>query len=271
MHRVERGNTVYSISRLYGVPVRAIIETNRLTPPYLLKVGDSLAIPQRRGHRVASGETVYSISRRYGVAMNELTRANGIAPPYTIVVGQELVIPASATQVAAVLVEPVQSRRPGFQPKEFLEELRKITQENGTVMIMDEMITGFRIHQGGVQAYFNIKADIVTYGKIVGGGMPIGIVAGSSKYLDAVDGGVWQYGDQSYPGKDITDSSIFFLFLLFPCRNPIIYIINIFIWSVLRKAKRVFPYKFPITINSLENSNFFGIICANNCKCFHFR
>ena len=102
MHKVERGNTVYSISRLYGVPVRAIIETNGLTPPYLLKVGDSLALPGRRGHRVAKGETVYSISRQYGVPMNELTRANGIAQPYTIVIGQELVIPGAAgMQMAA--------------------------------------------------------------------------------------------------------------------------------------------------------------------------
>ena len=107
VHRVKRGNTVYSISRLYGVPVRAIIETNGLTPPYLLKVGNSLTIPRRRGHRVAKGETVYSISRGYGVPMSELTRANGIAPPYTIVVGQELVIPtAPSTQVAAANPQP---------------------------------------------------------------------------------------------------------------------------------------------------------------------
>lgn len=102
MHKVERGNTVYSISRLYGVPVRAIIEANDLRPPYLLKVGDSLRIPDRRGHTVARGETVYSISRRYGVAMNELTRANGITPPYTIVVGQQLVIPAARSTETAV-------------------------------------------------------------------------------------------------------------------------------------------------------------------------
>jgi murein DD-endopeptidase MepM/ murein hydrolase activator NlpD len=108
VHRVERGNTVYSISRLYGVPVRAIIETNGLTPPYLLKVGESLTIPRQRGHRVARGETVYSISRSYGVPMSELTRANGIAPPYTIVVGQDLVIPAApSTQVATASSRPV--------------------------------------------------------------------------------------------------------------------------------------------------------------------
>ena len=102
IHTVVRGNTVYSISRLYGVPVRAVIEINRLRPPYLLSVGQKLALPGRRGHKVAKGDTVYSISRRYGLPMNELMRANGIAPPYTIVIGQELAIPAAtAKQIAA--------------------------------------------------------------------------------------------------------------------------------------------------------------------------
>ena len=106
-HRVERGNTVYSISRLYGVPVRAIIETNGLTPPYLLKVGDNLALPNRRGHKVVKGETVYSISRSYGIAISELTRANGIVSPYTIVVGQDLVIPAAAdVRVTTAVPQP---------------------------------------------------------------------------------------------------------------------------------------------------------------------
>lgn len=96
IHTVVRGNTVYSISRLYGLPVRSIIETNRLQPPYLLKVGQKLRLPTRRTHRVAKGETVYSISRNYGVQMNELTRLNGIRSPYTIVIGQELAVPAAA-------------------------------------------------------------------------------------------------------------------------------------------------------------------------------
>lgn len=101
MHTVERGNTVYAVSRMYGVPVRAIIETNDLSPPYLLKVGDRLRIPAPRTHTVAKGDTVYSISRRYEVPMNELMRANGITPPYTIVIGQELAIPGGAGRVAA--------------------------------------------------------------------------------------------------------------------------------------------------------------------------
>lgn len=105
-------------------------------------------------------------------------------------------------QLAGVLVEPVQSRRPGFQPKVFLQELRKITSEIEAALIFDEMITGFRIHPGGAQHHFGIKADIVTYGKIIGGGMPIGIVAGKKEYLDAVDGGPWNYGDSSLPEKE---------------------------------------------------------------------
>ncbi|RCJ35327.1 hypothetical protein A6770_15985 [Nostoc minutum NIES-26] len=109
------------------------------------------------------------------------------------------VLQAHAQELAAVLVEPVQSRRPDLQPKEFLQQLRKLTQESGIALIFDEMITGFRLHPGGAQAWFGINADIATYGKIVGGGMPIGVVAGKSMYMDSMDGGVWNYGDVSYP------------------------------------------------------------------------
>jgi amino acid adenylation domain-containing protein len=113
-------------------------------------------------------------------------------------------IRAHAHELAAVLVEPVQGRRPEFQPAEFLRQLRSLTEEAGVPLIFDEMITGFRVHQGGSQAWFGIKADIATYGKIVGGGMPIGVVAGKSIYLDGIDGGMWNYGDKSFPKADTT-------------------------------------------------------------------
>lgn len=106
--------------------------------------------------------------------------------------------------VAAVLVEPVQSRRCDFQPSEFLKELSKITKSADTCLIFDEVITGFRIKVGGAQEYFGVDADLCCYGKIVGGGMPIGIVAGSSKYMDALDGGYWNYGDDSTPTVGVT-------------------------------------------------------------------
>ncbi|CAH9058399.1 D-alanine--D-alanyl carrier protein ligase [Pseudoalteromonas holothuriae] len=114
------------------------------------------------------------------------------------------VIRANANSIAAVLVEPVQSRHPELQPWAFLHALREVTTELGIALIFDEMITGFRAHPGGVQAMLGIRADMATYGKVVGGGLPIGVVAGSAKYLDAIDGGTWQYGDKSYPKADTT-------------------------------------------------------------------
>jgi amino acid adenylation domain-containing protein len=107
-------------------------------------------------------------------------------------------------ELAAVLVEPIQSRRPEFQPVEFLRELRKITIEAGTALIFDEVITGFRMHMGGVQAMFGIKADISIYGKVVAAGLPMGIIAGRELFMDALDGGFWEYGNNSIPGSGVT-------------------------------------------------------------------
>lgn len=114
------------------------------------------------------------------------------------------IIEAHQHQLAAVLVEPVQSRRLDFQPKEFLHQLRKLTKESEIALIFDEMVSGFRIHQGGAQAWFGVEADIATYGKIIGGGMPIGIIAGKAAYMDTIDGGLWNYGDDSYPQVEKT-------------------------------------------------------------------
>ncbi|UED72997.1 non-ribosomal peptide synthetase [Brevibacillus sp. DP1.3A] len=108
-------------------------------------------------------------------------------------------IRSHAHDIAAVLVEPVQSRRPDFQPKGFLQEIRQITEQSATAFIFDEVITGFRIQPGGAQAWFGIQADLVTYGKVIGGGLPIGIVAGKTSFMNGIDGGTWSFGDNSYP------------------------------------------------------------------------
>jgi amino acid adenylation domain-containing protein len=114
------------------------------------------------------------------------------------------IIRSRAQELAAVLVEPVQSRRPEFQPVEFLRELRAITAASGTALIFDEVITGFRMHPAGAQGLFGIQADLGTYGKVIAGGMPIGVIAGTKLYMDALDGGFWQYGDQSGPEAGVT-------------------------------------------------------------------
>lgn len=94
---------------------------------------------------------------------------------------------------------PHQNRNPALQPLEFLKELQELTSKSNTALILDEVITGFRTGLGGAQAHFDIKADIVTYGKVVGGGMPIGVVSGKARFLDAIDGGFWHYDDDSMP------------------------------------------------------------------------
>jgi len=107
-------------------------------------------------------------------------------------------------EIAAVLVEPVQSRRPDLQPREFLHELRAITRDVGAKLIFDEVVTGFRSHPGGAQAVFDVRADLATYGKVVGGGYPIGVIAGVRECMDALDGGDWRFGDDSVPEIGVT-------------------------------------------------------------------
>ncbi|MDQ2792535.1 MAG: amino acid adenylation domain-containing protein [Bacteroidota bacterium] len=114
------------------------------------------------------------------------------------------IIEERAAELAAVLVEPVQSRRPEFQPVAFLQQLRRITAAAGTALIFDEVITGFRAHVGGAQALFGVQADLATYGKVIGGGLSIGAIAGSRAFMDALDGGFWQFGDASVPEVGVT-------------------------------------------------------------------
>jgi natural product biosynthesis luciferase-like monooxygenase protein/amino acid adenylation domain-containing protein len=107
-------------------------------------------------------------------------------------------------EIAAVLVEPVRSRFPDVQPREFLHALRRVTEKTGALLIFDEIVTGFRIHPGGAQEYFGVRADLATYGKMISAGLPIGAVAGRAAYMDALDGGAWRFGDDSYPMAEKT-------------------------------------------------------------------
>ena len=111
---------------------------------------------------------------------------------------------AHSDEIAAVLVEPVQTRNPGLQPAEFLRAVRTITEQSGAAMILDEVVTGFRLAPGGAQQHFGIRADMCTYGKVIGGGHPIGVLSGKGQFLDALDGGAWHYGDDSGPEVGVT-------------------------------------------------------------------
>ncbi|WP_405818765.1 amino acid adenylation domain-containing protein [Streptomyces sp. NBC_01390] len=149
-----------------------------------LPAGTSNSLPMARGIGVGPMDDVVVLE--YGTAESLAT------------------IRELAGDLAAVLVEPVQSRRPDLQPVDFLRELRKITAGAGAALVFDEVITGFRVHPGGAQAWSGVTADLVTYGKILGGGMPIGAVAGRAAFMDTVDGGQWNFGDDSRPTTPTT-------------------------------------------------------------------
>lgn len=103
-------------------------------------------------------------------------------------------------QVAAVIVEPVAANMGVVGPAPgFLEGLRALCDQHGALLIFDEVITGFRLALGGAQAYFGVQADLVTFGKIIGGGMPVGAYCGSRALMELVApcGPVYQAGTLS--------------------------------------------------------------------------
>lgn len=103
-------------------------------------------------------------------------------------------------RIAALVVEPVAANMGVVPPKEgFLEFLRQITQDNGTMLIFDEVITGFRLGISGAAGYYNITPDMVTMGKIIGGGMPLAAYGGKKDIMKTVSpiGSVYQAGTLS--------------------------------------------------------------------------
>lgn len=112
----------------------------------------------------------------------------------------EALLKVNPGQVAAVIVEPVAANMGVVPPQPgFLQGLRKLCDESGALLIFDEVITGFRLAPGGAQEYFGVRADLVTYGKIIGGGMPVGAYGGSRKLMEQVAplGPVYQAGTLS--------------------------------------------------------------------------
>ena len=102
--------------------------------------------------------------------------------------------------VAAVIVEPIAGNMNCVPPLPgFLQGLREITAKHGTLLIMDEVMTGFRVDRGGAQALYGVTGDITVLGKVIGGGLPVGAFAGPAKYLDQIApaGTVYQAGTLS--------------------------------------------------------------------------
>lgn len=90
--RVRKGDTLYSIARRKNVPLRALIQENRLSPPYTIKVGQYLKIPEQKTYIVRKGDTLYSIARKFDSNVTDVARQNNLKSPYTLKPGQVLVV-----------------------------------------------------------------------------------------------------------------------------------------------------------------------------------
>jgi glutamate-1-semialdehyde 2,1-aminomutase len=129
-----------------------------------------------------------------GVANDTLTA------PYNNLPAVEKLITENKGQIAAIIIEPVVGNMGCILPQPgFLEGLRKICDNEGIIYIFDEVMTGFRLAPGGAQELFKMEADLVTYGKIIGGGLPVGAFGGKKKIMEHISptGNVYQAGTLS--------------------------------------------------------------------------
>lgn len=139
------------------------------------------------GHPSSSGVPVGAAKDTLTAQFNDLASVQAL-------------LEANRGEVAAVIVEPVAANMGVVGPAPgFLQGLRELCDQHGTLLIFDEVITGFRLAPGGAQEYFGVKADLVTYGKIIGGGMPVGAYGGSRALMEHVApcGPVYQAGTLS--------------------------------------------------------------------------
>jgi len=154
--------------------------------------GDSLLID------AGSGVTTLGIPGSPGVPENIAKET--IAAPYNDLEIIEEIFEEYGDDIAAIILEPVTGNMGVIKPKDgYLEGLRKITEKNDSLLIFDEVMTGFRVAYGGVQEKYGVTPDLTCLGKIIGGGLPVGAYGGKKEIMDhiAPDGPVYQAGTLS--------------------------------------------------------------------------
>ena len=145
--------------------------------------------------KAGSGAATFGTPNSLGIPQE--TTQNTIVLPYNDLEALENTFRAEGQNIAAVIVEPVMANVGLILPKaDYLQNLRKITQTYGTVLIFDEIITGFRLALGGAQEYFGIKPDMATLGKVLGGGFPLAAFGGKTEIMQNISpaGKVYQAG-----------------------------------------------------------------------------
>ena len=148
--------------------------------------------------QAGSGAVTFGSPNSPGVTQG--TAKDTLLATYNDLESVESLFKANQDQIACIIVEPVAGNMGCVPPSEgFLEGLRNLCDRNGALLIFDEVMTGFRIARGGVQDWKKMKADIITFGKVIGGGLPVGAFAARNEIMDylAPIGPVYQAGTLS--------------------------------------------------------------------------
>jgi glutamate-1-semialdehyde 2,1-aminomutase len=148
--------------------------------------------------KAGSGALTFGVPDSLGVPA-DLAR-HTLTLPYNDLEAMRSLFASRGDEIAAVIVEPVAGNMGVIPPRPgFLEGVREVTRQHGTLLIFDEVITGFRIAWGGAQQLYGLRPDLTCLGKIVGGGLPVGVYGGRTDILDHVAplGGVYQAGTLS--------------------------------------------------------------------------
>jgi len=148
--------------------------------------------------KAGSGLTTFGTPSSPGVPAS--FAANTLTLPYNDLQTFTRLVSEKAKEIAAVIIEPIAGNMGVVLPKEgFLETIRELTLKYGIILIFDEVITGFRVSMSGAQGLFNIKPDMTTLGKIIGGGLPVGAYGGKKEIMQLIspDGPVYQAGTLS--------------------------------------------------------------------------
>src|SRR5690606_11715421 len=149
---------------------------------------------------IAAGSGAFTFGTPDSPGVTKGTAKDTLIAPYNDIQSVEKLIAENKDEIAAIILEPVAGNM-GCVPPEptYLQDLRKLCDKNGILLIFDEVMTGFRLAPGGAQELFGVMPDLTTLGKIIGGGMPVGAYGGKKEIMDFISplGPVYQAGTLS--------------------------------------------------------------------------